>query len=315
MAFQRHDFQRVRFCVQTASMRILVVGATGMLGEPVARKLKDDGYDVRLLARDTGAARLMFGGDFEIVTGDVTDPASLLPAMQQCYGVHVNLRGANTLASYDKVERGGARNIASAAAHCGVRRLAYVSGAGIGDSETNDPLLAIKAAAVAAIVSSGIDYTIFKPTHFMESLPQFISGHRATVIGRQPHRYHYLAVTDFADLVSRSFRMAEAANKSLTIFGPEAFTMEEALRLYCAAAYPGMSVDHMPVAIARLLAAVTGNHDLRFAAMLFAGFSRLGERGDPTLAHRLFGAPRTTLAAWCLATAGRQRKATVPGEK
>ena len=287
-------------------MRILVVGATGMLGEPVARKLKDDGYDVRLLARDAGAARRIFGGNFEIVTGDVTDPASLRLAMQKCHGVHVNLRGANTLASYDTVERGGATNIALAAAHCGVRRLTYVSGAGIGDSVTEDPFLAIKAAAAAAIVSSGIDYTIFKPTHFMESLPQFIRGRRATVIGRQPHRYHYLAVADFADVVSRAFRMAEAANQSLTIFGPGTFTMAEALRLYCAAVYPGMSVGHMPVTIARLLAAVTGNQDLRFAAMLFAGFSRLGERGAPTLTHRLFGAPHTTLAEWCLAQAGRQ---------
>jgi uncharacterized protein YbjT (DUF2867 family) len=34
------------------SKRILVLGATGMMGEPVARHLQEAGFLVRILARD-----------------------------------------------------------------------------------------------------------------------------------------------------------------------------------------------------------------------------------------------------------------------
>ncbi|HXL20815.1 MAG TPA: NmrA family NAD(P)-binding protein, partial [Streptosporangiaceae bacterium] len=37
--------------------RILVIGATGLIGLPVAGRLLADGHQVRLLVRDTGRAR------------------------------------------------------------------------------------------------------------------------------------------------------------------------------------------------------------------------------------------------------------------
>lgn len=294
----------IDFAEQTVVMKILVVGATGMLGAPVARQLRADGHDVRVFARDAGRARQLLGDGFEIRTGDVGDSASLLAAMQQCEAVHVNLRGGNTLASYARIERDGAANIAAAAARCGVARLGYVSAAGIGDRPARHPLFELKAAAVAAVAGSGVGYTIFKPTHFMESLPQFVQRGRATIIGNQPHRYHYLAAADFAVFVSHSYRMDSAANQSIAMLGPEPWTMAEALTQYCAAVHPGMAIGQMPVVIARMLGLLTGNRDLQFAATLFAAFSLAGEWGDDALARRLFGPPRTTLREWCRLRAG-----------
>lgn len=276
-----------------------MIGATGTLGQPVARRLRADGYEIRLLVRDALTARRTFGQDFDLVAGDVTKPDTLISAMDGCDAVYVNLRGGTTVASYDKVEREGAGNIAAAAARCGVGRLAYVSGAGIGEGDSTSPLFAIKAAAIAAVVASGVEYTIFKPTHFMESLPQFIHAGRAVIIGHQPHRYHYLAVADYAELVSRSFRIPEAANQSLTVLGPDALTMGEAVGTYCSLVHPGMPVRSMPVILARWLGRLTRNADLVFAATLFEGFSQFGERGDPAVTVRLLGRCRTTLRQWC----------------
>ena len=56
---------------------ILVVGATRMLGEPVARQLQKDGYIVRVLAQNPTAAREKLDESFEIVRGDVGDIPSL----------------------------------------------------------------------------------------------------------------------------------------------------------------------------------------------------------------------------------------------
>jgi uncharacterized protein YbjT (DUF2867 family) len=53
--------------------RILVVGASGLIGAPVARRLLAEGYHVRLLVRDASRARTRLGEDFDYVKGSVTD--------------------------------------------------------------------------------------------------------------------------------------------------------------------------------------------------------------------------------------------------
>ena len=58
--------------------RILIIGATGLLGEPVARRLKKKGFSVHIMARDIQKARDQFGDDYEIVGGDVFDISSIL---------------------------------------------------------------------------------------------------------------------------------------------------------------------------------------------------------------------------------------------
>jgi uncharacterized protein YbjT (DUF2867 family) len=45
--------------------KILVVGGTGRLGQPVARQLKEDGYQVRVMARDVEKARKLFDESFD----------------------------------------------------------------------------------------------------------------------------------------------------------------------------------------------------------------------------------------------------------
>ncbi|MCE7989312.1 MAG: NAD-dependent epimerase/dehydratase family protein [Caldilinea sp. CFX5] len=63
------------------STRILVIGATGMLGEPVARRLQQDGFAVRIFSRSPEKARSKFGNDFEVAGGDVEDQAALEQAL------------------------------------------------------------------------------------------------------------------------------------------------------------------------------------------------------------------------------------------
>lgn len=59
--------------------KILILGGTGLLGAPVARRLQADGFEVRLLARDREKARAMFDESFEIVAGDLFEAHSAGP--------------------------------------------------------------------------------------------------------------------------------------------------------------------------------------------------------------------------------------------
>ncbi len=64
------------------SERILVTGATGMIGSFVARRAVEAGYNVRVLARRNSDRKLLQGLDIEYALGDLADPESLPAALR-----------------------------------------------------------------------------------------------------------------------------------------------------------------------------------------------------------------------------------------
>lgn len=279
--------------------RVLVVGATGMLGAPVARQLANDGWTVRCLVRDVARARALLGDAFEFVPGDVTQPTSLDAAFDGCSAVHLNLRGGNTIDSYQRVEVEGAAHCIQAARRHGLSRVTYLSGSGRSSAELERHFpVRVKRAVEAALSSGRVAWTSFRATHFFESLPMFVRDGRATVLGTQPHELHYVAARDYARMVSRALDEPAAASRALHVWGPEAFTMRQALMAYVAVHHPRLRVGRLPIPLARLIARLTGNRDLAFACDLFAAFADIGEAGDPAEANSLLGAPVTTLEQW-----------------
>ena len=277
---------------------ILVVGGTGMLGEQVARQLLRDGFEVRLLARDVERAYALLGPDFEYFAGDVDDCGAIERALEGCAGVHISLRGGSDPDELDRVEHRGTARVAELAAWQGVSRLTYLSGMLVaGDAEI--PEDRAKFRAEQAIQQSGVPYTIFKPTYFMETLPRHVQGRLAIVLGRQPHPLHMVAASDFARMVSRSLRTPEAANRSFFVHGPEGITIPDALRLYCALVEPGKRVVTMPLAFMSVVDALFMRGQLRSTIQLMRVMQRVGERGDPSEANEVLGAPATTLRQWC----------------
>jgi nucleoside-diphosphate-sugar epimerase len=71
-------YQRIlRSLQKTSGMRILIIGATGMLGKPVTEQLIESGFDVTVLVRDTDKAQALFPFA-KILRGDVFDRTTLV---------------------------------------------------------------------------------------------------------------------------------------------------------------------------------------------------------------------------------------------
>jgi len=277
---------------------ILVVGGTGELGRPVAQQLLADGFEVRLLARHVERARTLLGPDVKYFAGDVDNPDAIEPALEGCTGVHVSLRGGSDPDELDHVEHRGTARVAELAARQGISRLTYLSGMLVAE-DAEIPGDRAKYRAEQAIHQSGVPYTIFKPTYFMETLPRHVQGRLAIVLGRQPHPLHMVAASDFARMVSRSFRTPEAANRRLFVHGPEAIALPDALRLYCSLVEPGKRVVTMPLGFMSVGDALFKRGQLRSTLQLMRVMQRVGERGDPSEANEVLGAPTTTLRQWC----------------
>lgn len=152
------------------SGKVLVAGATGRSGRLIVEELRTQGYAVRAFVRDADDARELFGNDVEIVTGDVTDPASIVPAMGGISAVisAVGAGGTSGRSSPEKVDYEGVRNLAQAAADAGVGQFVLISS--MGTTHDDHPLnrmfgnvLLWKARGEQAVRDSGVAYTIVRP--------------------------------------------------------------------------------------------------------------------------------------------------------
>lgn len=278
--------------------KVLVVGATGMLGQPVTRKLKEDGYNITILSSDSARARTIFGEEFEIVDGDVTNPESLKMPLEGKDFLYINLNASLEPVKYQKVEIEGTTNLAIAAHEAGLKRIINISSAASKGKEIGKIFLDAKVKAENAIIESGVPYTVMRPSWFFETLPHFVQDGRAAILGSQPMKIHWLAATDYAGQVSKAFSLEEAANKCFYNLGPEKLTMTDALQKYCDRIHDGMKAKEIPFWIAKLFAFVTGKKKLKLAIPFFEYFAVQDENVDSSTADSLLGKNSITISEW-----------------
>jgi dihydroflavonol-4-reductase len=112
-------------------MLALVTGATGFVGNHVARVLAGQGADLRVLVRSSSDLRNIEDLKAERMIGDLRDPASLKPAMSGCDAVfHVAADYRLWVTDPDEMYRSnveGTRAILKTARESGVRRVVYTS--------------------------------------------------------------------------------------------------------------------------------------------------------------------------------------------
>jgi NADH dehydrogenase len=279
---------------------ILVIGATGIVGAPVARQLRDDGYHVRLLVRDPKRAAAQLGSGFEYIQGGVEDQEVVKQALRGCTGAHLSLQAGSSPEDIKRVEYLGAMRVVELAAQQHLSRLTYISGMFVGAEAGSATLDAqAKGGVEQALQQSGMSFTIFRPTYFMDNLPKHLQGKRAMVLGKQHHPVHLVAASDFGRMVSRAFQEPLAANKTFYVQGPEALTLEEALRLYCSLLVPEAKVTTIPLWGMSVVDTLFLGKQMRRTLHMMQVLQHTGELGDPFEANRILGAPTTTLQDWC----------------
>jgi uncharacterized protein YbjT (DUF2867 family) len=185
-------------------MRVLMVGATGRHAQSVLRALLDRGVSVRALVRNEERAMVARdNGADETVIGDLTEPASLSPAVAGVDGVfHIG-----PAHSAREAEMGVA--MVDAARAAGVRKFVF-SGVIHPSIAAMTNHAAAKLPVEDALYSSELDFTVLQPARFMQnferSWPDVVEHGRLA----QPHS---LTVT----MCSVDYRdVAEVAAMALT---------------------------------------------------------------------------------------------------
>jgi len=270
-------------------MKILIIGASGMLARPVIQQLEKDGFQTRLFSRSVNPS--MFINDHEIVRGDLFNPADLNAAMEGCDAVHISISKLD--------ERKATEAIVEAAKAKNIRLISMVSGATVSEENRWFKFIDDKFLAEQAIINSGIPYMIFRPTWFFESLDLMVRNGKATLLGEQPNPYHWVAADDFARMISTAYSKKEARNRVFYIYGPEQATMMDLMVRYCRAFHPGIKkVSVAPLPMLKWIAILTGNRELKSAVALFSYFRKVKEPAIGPETNALLGKPAINFDTW-----------------
>ncbi len=273
--------------------KIAVIGATGMLGLPVTAKLLKAGFEVTALVRDQERARRILPEQTKVVQADIRDIASLKYGLKGQDAVYLNLSVAPTARKSDfHAEGEGVKNIIEAAHFNGLKRTGYLS-AIIRDSTENDWwILDVWRNAIGQIKGSGIPYTIFYPTNFMETIAQrHVVGGFVALVGKARFANYWIAGDDYGAQVARSFQSESSANREYVIQGPEAMTYDEATVRFAKSSKDRMRVVKVPLGLLRCLGVVSRTADFHAHMMgtvlrypeIFRAAETWAELGKPSM--------------------------------
>lgn len=244
---------------------ILVVGATGTLGGRIARGLLVQGKAVRFLDRGSPVTQAMAAQGLatapqslveagaQAVPGDLKDRASLDAALR---GVDTVISSANAVKrggedTLESVDLHGTGNLIAAARVAGVKRFVYISVPGAAPQHPI-PLFAYKGINEAALEQSGMNYTIFQPTVFMEVWIGAVVGialmtqQAIRLKGKGDHKHNFISEADVAAFALAALENPAAFNQRLMVGGPASYTWTEVVETASRVLGTRLPVEYLP---------------------------------------------------------------------
>lgn len=238
-------------------MKVLVAGATGLVGGEAARILSSEGDAVRALVRSTSndeKVAALKGAGIDVVEGDLRDRASLDAA---CEGVDAVITTISAMPfswqegnTIGDVDRDGTIRLVDAATAAGAKRFIHTSfphppepGFALGDA---------KAAVQNHLRSSGIEYAILAANFFMEVWlsPAFgfdYPNNSAIIYGDGTNRLSWVSCKDVARTAAEAVSNPKAKNVILPVGGPSIHTPLEVVTIFEKASGKTWTVSHVSV--------------------------------------------------------------------
>ncbi|MEP6904597.1 MAG: SDR family oxidoreductase [Gemmatimonadales bacterium] len=242
---------------------IVIIGGTGTLGSETARQLLAKGHEVRVMTRDPSKADKLKKLGAEIVSGDLRDTESLGRAVAKADTViaaaHAMVgRGKESSAAIDGA---GHRALIDAAKKARVGHFIYTSVAGASLDHPVD-FWRTKAAVEEYLRKSRLDYTIIRPTAFMQLHAYeligkaVLSGRRVVLFGAGKNPRNFVAAEDAAQLLVLAAEAGWLRGQTLEIGGPENLTSSQVVSAFEKIGRAKAKVTHVPLAVARVMSRV-----------------------------------------------------------
>ena len=292
-------------------MKVLLTGATGLLGGHLIQELQQRGEQIRALVLPVENADKLIAQEVEVVRGDVTDASTLAPAVRNIDIIFhlAGMMGVNRpLADYRLVNVAGSENLYRAAMAAGVRRFVHTSshtvyGLGYGRFMTEkdelrpdpDPYSLTKAEGDRSIrrlmLNSDVETVILRPGTFFGPgdrlhfgrIAQRMKNGKGVIIGRGDNALPFCYVTDVVQGFLLGAYHEKAPGNVFNISNDHPLTQQELFNAVADAVGGKRPTRHLPYLpiyygsiVAEKMAHITHTRPLvtRLGAMLFGTDSR-----------------------------------------
>jgi NADH dehydrogenase len=218
---------------------LLVLGATGFVGQSVCEKLVERsgaaGGRIRVATRrPTRARHLQLLPTVELAIGDVHDDATLDWMLRDTHAV-INLVGIlhGSEAEFDRVHSRLPQRLGAACRRAGVRRVVHVSALGVA-SDASSRYLRSKARGEAALRAAGLDLTIVRPSvifgerdRFLNTFAMLQSLLPAVPLASASARFQPVWIEDVAAAIARCLDDPTTIGETIECAGPRVYTLRE----------------------------------------------------------------------------------------
>lgn len=280
--------------------RITIIGATGTLGLPVTKELIDKGVHVKAVVRDIAKAQKILPESVEIVYGDVSDKESLREALVDTETIYLTLNTTtwNQNAPFH-TEREGIINVIDMSKDLGVKHIMQIVGVDFSNPEfavkgmeykTN----LIRKPAMDYMKKSGLNYTYFHCSVFLDSFPAFIQGEEFAIIGDHKHPVFFTNTTDLAENIYNAIGNAKAYNQSFTVQGTEGISFPEAAKRFLSVYQSGIKVVEYPMEIISQLG-LPSKEEEQFMEHMLTYVEQLKEEQVSESSWKVLGRPKLSI--------------------
>ena len=226
--------------------RALVTGATGYIGGRLAPRLLEEGYAVRVLARDPSRLRdRLWAKQVETAKGDATDEDAVRKALEDVDIAYYLIHSMWSGDGFEEKDAKAAQTFADACKAAGVERIVYLGGLADGkDGSALSPHLKSRADVGDILLDSGVPTAVLQAAVIMgsgsvsfemlryltERLPVMVTPKWVTT------RIQPIAVRDVLHYLVGAATLPADVSRRFDIGGPDVLTYQEMMQRYAAGA-------------------------------------------------------------------------------
>jgi uncharacterized protein YbjT (DUF2867 family) len=208
----------------STKLKVLVTGATGNTGSLLVPALLRAGVDVRIFVRNEAKAKPFKDSGAEVIIGDLDKPETILPAVKDVDKIYLLTWNGETQLQQ-------AKNVINAAKQAGNPHIVRHSMWGSDNSRIIKQGYQID----EIIKSSGLPWTILKPTFYMQNImmaAQTISSDGVMYWAMKDGKLGMIDVRDIADAAFAVITGEGYEGKSYILTGPEAISFNDIAKIF-----------------------------------------------------------------------------------
>jgi len=220
-------------------VRILIVGASGLIGSATAARLSAEGHEVVGLGRRPAAPGLMKTAHVRLDVAGATDPGTWdthlrgVDAVVNCAGVLQDGPGNSTSGVHDR----GISALFRACERLGVRRVVHLSAVGV-DRETPTEFSRSKLAGDQALMALDLDWVILRPSVVVgraayggSALLRGLASLSFMPVVPDTAPLQIVHLDDVVDAIALCVRPGAPARVALDVVGPRQMAFDDVVRL------------------------------------------------------------------------------------